>query len=314
MGLPRSVAIYLHSSLPLWRTELFMTTFPDVDTRDAEAVSARIREHLRTIDQNGDLTLFENTFELIGEMFRGNVGDFKAIDLTYHDYQHTLQASLCMAELLAGRNRAEVTTPFTWRQCMLGMAAILMHDCGYLKTAADGGGTGAKFTYTHVTRSAATAASLLPNYGVTVGEIDVVVNAIRCTGPNSQITALPFLSETDELIGACVTTADYFGQMAADDYPDELAILYRELEESDDYVGTPRDQRMFSSAEDLIRQTPGFWRNFVLPKFETDFRGVYRYLATTYPDGPNRYIDAVERNMVKINERIATLAPASESS
>ncbi|MDB4385634.1 HD domain-containing protein [Opitutaceae bacterium] len=286
-----------------------MPTFPDVDTRDASAVSARIREHLLSINPDGDLSLFDKTFDLIGEMFRGNVGDFRAIDLEYHDYQHTLQASLCMAELLVGRHQANATPPFTWRQCMLGMAAVLMHDCGYLKTAADGDGTGAKFTYTHVIRSAATAASLLPQYGLNVAEKDVVVNAIRCTGPRSEISRLPFLCEADELVGMCVTTADYLGQMAAEDYPAELEILYHELEESDDYVNTPRDQRVFSSASDLIRKSPGFWRHFVLPKLTNEFRGVYRYLAVPYPHGENPYIDAIERNMDTINQRIAKLAP-----
>ena len=68
-----------------------MATFPDVDTREASAVSARIREHLLSINPDGDLSLSDQTYDLIGEMFRGNVGDFRAIDLQYHDYQHTLQ-------------------------------------------------------------------------------------------------------------------------------------------------------------------------------------------------------------------------------
>jgi hypothetical protein len=66
---------------------------------------------------------------------------------------------------------------------------------------------------------------------------------------------------------------------------------------------------VFSSAADLIRKTPGFWRHFVLPKLTTEFRGVYRYLAVPYPHGENPYLDAVERNMDKINQRIAKLAP-----
>ena len=98
-----------------------MHTFPDVDTRDADAVSAGIREHLWDIDPNGDIKLFEDVYALAGEMFRGEVGDFRPVDLKYHDYQHTLQASLCMAEILAGRHRAQATPSFTWRQCMIGM-------------------------------------------------------------------------------------------------------------------------------------------------------------------------------------------------
>ncbi len=291
-----------------------MATFPDVDTRDATAVSTRIRKHLREIDPEGDLTLFNQVFDQVHALSHGKLGDYQAIDLEYHDYQHTLQASLCMAEILVGRHRAGAKPAFTWRQSILGMVAILMHDSGYLKTAADGSGSGAKFTYTHVLRSASVAASLIPEHGVNLEEIDTVVNAIRCTGSTADIGKLAFTSETDRLISTCVTTADYLGQMSADDYPDELEIVYRELNESDDYVDVPQSDRMFSSAEDLISKTPGFWEHFVIPKMESDFHGVYHFLSSPYPDGPNPYLHTVERNIKIIRERIATLAPEAEGS
>lgn len=288
-----------------------MFSFPDVDTRDAQAVGARIREILLGIESQGDMSLFDAVFEDVDLMFNGQFGDFRRIDLAYHDLQHTLQASLCMAEIIAGRDRARATPVLSWRQIQLGMVAILLHDCGYLTTAADGGGTGAKFTYTHVLRSAAVAASQLPRHGVTAEEIELVVNAIHCTGPSANINKLEFKHESELIIGAAVTTADYLAQLAADDYPDELEILYREFKESDDYQRIPANERTFDSAEDLIRKTPDFWRNFVLPKLEKDFRGIYRYLAEPFPDGTNPYIVAIERNMVTIEAKIAALAPAA---
>ncbi len=290
-----------------------MLSFPDVDTRDPHAVGARIRELLRGIESKGDLSLFDAVFEDIGLMFNGQFGDYRRIDLGYHDLQHTLQASLCMAEIVAGRDIARAVPVLTWRQIQLGMVAILLHDSGYLTTSADGGGTGAKFTYTHVLRSAAVAASQLPRHSVRPEGIEFVVNAIHCTGPSANINKLEFKSESELIIGAAVTTADYLGQLAAADYPDELEILYGEFKESDDYQGIPESDRSFSSAEDLIRRTPSFWVDFVLPKLEKDFRGVYRYLADPFPDGPNPYIRAVENNMKIIKERIATLAPEATS-
>jgi len=286
-----------------------MQSFPDVDTRDEGAVAARIRELLLGIEPKGDLSRFDQVFEDARKLFHGEFGDYRPVDLRYHDYQHTLQASLCMAEILAGRDRAKGTPHFSWRQLELGMIAILLHDAGYLMTAADGGGTGAKFTYTHVLRSAAVAASQLPRYGATSEEIDVVVNAISCTGPNSDIDKLPFKNEPDLLLGCCVSTADYLAQMAAEDYPEELEILFEEFEESDNYLNVPRDKRMFHSPEDLIRKTPGFWHQFVLPKLEKEYRGVYRFLAAPFPDGPNPYIGAIDRNLKIIEERTRTLAP-----
>lgn len=286
-----------------------MLSFPEIDTANPEVVANRIREILREIDPHGDLSLFDGVFEDVQQMFEGRFGDYRPVDLRYHDYQHTLQASLCMAEILAGRDRARATPAFSWRHIQIGMAAILLHDSGYLMTAADGGGTGAKFTYTHVLRSAAVAASQLPRHGVTHAELDGVVNAIRCTGPASQIDRLPFQSETHILLGCCVSTADYVAQIAASDYPDELGILYEEFSESDDYLGIPVDQRPFSSAEDLQQKTPGFWHDFVLPKLEKEYRGVYRYLADPFPDGENPYLKAIERNLEIIEGRIRALAP-----
>lgn len=274
---------------------------------------ARIRQILLGIESQGDLTLFNRIYDDVGRMFRGEFGDYRPIDLKYHDYQHTLQASLCMAELLAGRDRTRAAPHLSWRQIELGMTAVLLHDSGYLTTAADGDGTGAKYTYTHVLRSSAVAASLLPRYGVKPHEMELVLNAIRCTGPSANINTLEYENESDLIICASVTTADYLGQLAAQDYPDELEFLYHEFKESDDYQGVPADQRLFQSATDLIRKTPNFWRNFVLPKLEKDFRGVYRYLSTPFPDGSNPYIVAIERNMEIIERQIAELAPESSS-
>jgi len=286
-----------------------MPAFPEIDTANPVVVANRIRELLHGIDPHGDLTFFDNVFDDMLRMFEGRFGDYRPIDLRYHDLQHTLQASLCMAEIMAGRNRARATPAFTWRHVELGMAAVLLHDAGYLMTAADGEGTGAKFTYTHVLRSAAVAASHLPRHGVKRDELDVIVNAIRCTGPTSEIDRLPFPSETHTLLGCCVSTADYLGQMEASDYPDELGILFEEFAESDDYLGIPLDERLFTSAQDLQQKTVGFWYDLVLPKLEKEYRGVYRYLTDPFPNGENHYLKAIERNLEIIQGRISALAP-----
>jgi hypothetical protein len=282
--------------------------FPNVDTRDAAAVADRIRALFRLTDLSVDLTFFDCVFAEIGSMFFGDFGDFLPIDLRYHDYQHTLQATLCMAEILVGRHQAGVKPAYSWRDCELGMAAILFHDVGYLKTHSDGGGTGAKFTYTHVLRSAAVAASQLPRYGVTPAEAQVVLGAIRCTGPTAKVDEQNYHHESDLLLGCCVATADYLGQMAASDYPDELEILFNEFQESDDYQGIPAADRMFKSAPDLIKRTPFFWKKFVLPKLQGELRGVYMFLAQPHPDGPNPYLDAIEHNMVLIKQRGESVA------
>lgn len=304
LSLPVLVANYLHSGVQSPpRPNHFLVMFPKVDTRDASAVSTRIRELLLTIEPAADFTFFDKLFAEVGTMFRGGFGDFQPIDLKYHDYQHTLQATLCLAELMVGRHLAGALPRYAWRHVELGIAAILLHDSGYLKTRSDGEGTGAKYTYTHVLRSAAVAASQLPRFGLNADEVEIVLGAIRCTGPTATVEEQHYNNDADLLLGCCVATADYLSQMAASDYPDELEILFNEFEESDDYLSVPQAHRLFQSAEDLIARTPCFWRKVVLPKLENDFRGVYHFLANPYPDGNNPYVEAIEKNIVIISNR-----------
>lgn len=274
--------------------------FPDVDTRDADAVLAEIRAILVDVFPEGEFSLFETTFQMVREMFTGQFPGFRPIDVLYHDYQHSLQASLCMAELMHGYHQVGATPRISERDFQLGLAAVLLHDSGYLQTVADGEGNGARYTYAHVLRSCAVAATHLPRLGVMFQELTTVMGAIRCTGPDAKIDRLYFARPEDRLLGSFVATADYLGQMAAADYPDELEILYHEFRQSDDYLNIPLEHRMFKSAEELVLKTPGFWKFVVLPKLDNELGKVYVYLARPLPDGPNPYLDAIERNISQI--------------
>ena len=56
----------------------------------------------------------------------------------------------------------------------------------------------------------------------------------------------------------------------------------------------------FRCADDLVQKTPQFWTNYVLPKLDRDFGGLYKFLNDPFPDGPNPYVQAVEANIAKI--------------
>lgn len=237
----------------------------------------------------------------IDDAFNGRYLDYAANDLKYHDYEHTLQASACFADILFGRIVARPNEPMTSRQAELGLAAILLHDTGYLRLRSDNKGTGAKYTYAHVLRSCSFAASLLPSLGVNSAELDAVLGAIRSTGPSSDIKRISFADPAERLLGCMVVSSDYIAQMAAADYPDELDALYREFEESDDYLHVPRETRMFKSAAELKAKTPGFWEHVVRPKLDSDYESVYRFLEQ--PDGHNPYLEAIEKNLKLIADR-----------
>jgi hypothetical protein len=193
----------------------------------------------------------------------------------------------------------------TPRQAELGLAAVLMHDTGYLKLRSDRPGTGAKYTHVHVLRSCAFAATYLPTVGITPYELEGVLGAIRCTGPNSRVKQLHFKTQVEELIGCALATADFLAQMAAPDYPDKLEFLFREFREADAFANVPPGQREFKSTEELVAHTPDFWSKEVFPKLKKEYKGLYRFLAQPCPSGPNSYIIAIEHNIATIKARIA---------
>jgi len=274
--------------------------FPHTDTSHPIAVAQVVEEVQREVYPGHSHALIRQLFADVQAMFEGRYHDYQPIDLRYHDFQHTLQATLCMAELVAGRARASAEPALSAREFECGIAAVALHDTGYLKLRGDRTGSGAKYTYTHVLRSCSFAASYLPTLGFGQEELTIALNAIGCTGPASSLYPIAFGSPAEKIVGSCVATADFLGQMAAPDYPDELGILYAEFEESDDYLRVPHEARVFKSADDLIARTPEFWRGHVLPKLNLSFQGVYRYLADPFPDGPNRYLEAIERNITHI--------------
>jgi hypothetical protein len=278
---------------------------PKVDFNNAAAVSEFVREKFVSLHGKASDRLLARLFDDVDSMFAGRTPDYSAIDLKYHNLRHTLMATACMTLLLEGQHLEGGERRLTPRYFELAIASVLLHDSGYLKLRSDPEGTGAKYTFCHILRSGAFAASYLPKLGVTEVEIENVLSAINCTGPNSEISRLRFRDPVSRMVGCDLATADYLAQLADPLYPDKLGELYAEFEESDSFANVPEADRVFKSEEDLLLRTPGFWLHFVKPKLENDFQAVYRYLERPLKSGRNAYMDAVEANFARIQERIA---------
>jgi hypothetical protein len=270
------------------------------DTTKVETVTEAILEASLDLFPTASTVFIKDIFESVQKIFSGGYMDYQANDLKYHDFQHTLQVAVAYTDLFIAR-QCSGDLPFTHRQFELGLTTALLHDSGYLKLRSDRSGTGAKYTFCHVLRSCALAASYLPTLGLKSDEIDTVLGAIRCTGPSTTGMKLRFNRRDDHILASMVASADYLAQMAAEDYPDELEFLYNEFNESDIFLGLPQSQRIFKSAAQLVAGTGAFWQKVVKPKLEEDFAGVYRYLNR--PDGSNPYIDAIEHNLEVISRR-----------
>jgi hypothetical protein len=279
--------------------------YPPVVTSDPTAVEVEVQAAYLGLFPGGDRLFVPSVFGWAIEFFTGHYADYQAVDARYHDFEHTLQGTLCMARLLHARGRAGGQPAITQEIFELGILAILLHDSGYLKKRDDTEGTGAKYTVTHVARSAEFAHHFLTEKGLPPGQIESVQHMIRCTGVNATLLAIPFQSPLERLAGAALATADLLGQMAADDYVDKLPILYQEFAEAAHYT---RDKShfvcSFRSVSDLIDKTPQFWATLVQTKLERDFGGLYHFLNHPYPSGPNYYLDKIAANMERLKRRM----------
>jgi len=280
---------------------------PQVDFDSVADVSGFVRAKHSALYPGRDERLLKRLFGDIEDLFLGRTPAYAAIDLKYHNFRHTLMATVCMAQLLEGQHLEGGTERIGPRDFTLAIAGVLLHDTGYLKLKTDTQGTGAKYTFCHIIRSCAFAAAYLPQLGFTDVEVESVLSAINCTGPNSEISRLRFRDPVSLLVGCDLATADYLGQLADPLYPDKLGELYAEFQESDDFANVPIDRRIYKSEEDLILHTPDFWQHFVKQKLESEFQSVHRYLERPLQSGRNAYIEAIEANFARLARRIEGL-------
>lgn len=274
------------------------------DTRDISAVEREVMDGFRTLFQGSDPSFIPRAFALAKSCFEGRQPGYFAIDAVYHDLEHTLQGTLCLFRLLSGRAQAGIQPALTPRWHELTLLSILFHDSGYLRTSAEVEGTGARFTQTHVSRSEIFLAKMLGEAGYPPTEIQAMQRMIRCTELNTDVGRIPFASELERQLGFALATADLLAQMAADDYVEKLPALFAELAESYQLEpASPKSGPRFANAQDLKDKTPDFWTFYVLPKINKDFLGVYRYLNSPFPDGPNPFLISIEANVKRSTDK-----------
>jgi hypothetical protein len=279
--------------------------FDEVDTRVPRAAEECVASIYLSMYPNGNRGFVREAFGWAEQFFSGQYDDYQAIDALYHDFEHTLQGTVCLAQLLHGRHEAKALPALSQKGFELGLLAILFHDTGYLKKKEDVEGTGAKYTATHVNRSAVFAGKFLPRKGWSEADVAAIQSMIRCTGVNVDLKAIPFDDSEERMVGLALGTGDLLGQMAAPDYVEKLPVLYEEFAEAARFVGANASRVCpFASAEDMMEKTPAFWDGYVRTKLEKDFEGLYKFLNRPYPDGPNAYVERVERNVARLRKKI----------
>jgi len=273
-----------------------------INTKSPDEVLKAVKAAFSDIGAETSHPLLDRLFEDVAGMFAGRYAGYQAIDMRYHDFEHTLQATVCLIHILQGRSRSADRPVLAPRDWELAVMAVLLHDSGYLKKTDDLTGTGAKYTMVHERRSCDFARVYLPRMGVTASEIEDICAAIICTGPRSRISQISFHREEARQMAFILVTADYLAQMSAADYLDKLPALFLEFQESFDFEQVPAAKRPYQSEFELLEKTPGFWENYVRPMLDFEAGGVHRYLTTA--GQPNPYLQAVEANLVEVRRRL----------
>jgi hypothetical protein len=232
-------------------------------------------------------------FNKVCELFAGRFPGYQACDTKFHDLAHTYQATVATLRILDGQIKSGRPPTITARGFELTVAAILLHDTGYIKQVGDIEGTGAKYTLIHVERSVEFAAKFLPPLGVTADEVRLVQLAIKCTGIQVDTSKLEFRDPHERFLGYALGTGDMLGQMAGDDYPARLPALYCEFAEA--------GITSYSSASDLVFQTRTFYEGRVRQLLNEEWGRVYQVLPLHFGNGRNLYLEAVDRNLERID-------------
>ena len=235
--------------------------------------------------------------------FAGDHPEFEAIDAPYHDLDHTLKATACYAELVVKNLQTSDYCPLPLEVAELGFIAILFHDTGYLKNKGDLKGTGAKYAFRHVDRSQVFANDWMLQNGYDQQARKEVQSMIQTTDFSTQTSPILFASSAHQLAGCMVGTADLLGQMASPDYIDKLPLLHQEMMEAlkhDHSEGVPIE--IPQSPQDLLRLTPSFFSEYVMPKLKNDYQNVLQLLNTPYPDGPNPYMEQIQRHLESVEQ------------
>ena len=277
-----------------------------IDFSTPDEVCGMVIGYHQAMFPNDACDYIELHFRDVDNMFAGRYDGFQAMDAPYHDLEHTLQTTLCLAHLLYNRHVADVQPVIDSPGFHKALIGIMFHDIGYLKESDDTEGSGAKYTHIHESRSCRHARAYLAAYGWEEDDIQGVENMISCTGPNSKIDTIPFRSDDEKCLGQAVCTADFIGQMSDPNYVPKLKVLYQEFEENYNFREIPKDQRPFSSYEDLLRKTRGFWEHFVSHKMAVECDGLWDYFKDPVTSN-NLYLQAVENNIQTVDHLVAKL-------
>jgi hypothetical protein len=242
----------------------------------------------------------ERAFADIGRLYLGDHPDYRPCDTEYHDIQHVLDVTLAMARLMDGYERSRNGSPTLPAACFaLGVITALFHDFGYLRKRGDRRHRyGAEYTLTHVTRGSRHLHRYLPRIGLK-RYADTGAALVHYTGYERRAETIPLNDTLLRRVGHMLGTADILAQMADRCYLEKCRDrLYPEF-----VLGGLTKKRLpggstrilFTSGDDLVRKTPGFYMN-AAKRLDLQLARAYEYAARHFK-GQNLYLEEMQKNV-----------------
>jgi hypothetical protein len=279
-----------------------------VNVEDAFEVRDAVIAMFNARYPGADFSPLAQAFADVKALFEGNYPGYLRCDTLYHDARHTLDMTLAMARLVEGHDRSrpgsEMLGP---RRAALGVVTALLHDSGYMRRVSEANvENGAVFTKVHVSRSADFLARYLPKIGF-AAEAETAARLVHFTGYEMDVEDIKVADPKDRMIGYMVGTADLIGQMSDRMYLEKCReFLYQEFVLGSIARETTPDGReivRYSSAEDLIYKTPGFYEYVARDRINRKLYAADRW-AEAHFDGPNLYQSEIDSNMSYLREAI----------
>jgi hypothetical protein len=272
-----------------------------INTTDPVCVKLEVDRIFRSLYARPKAATLNRAFDDMVRLYRGEFPGYAKCDTGYHDLQHVLEVTLAMARLLDGyeHSRGEDARHIPERLFELGVICALYHDIGYIRRSGDTKHrNGAEYTRVHVSRGARFLKSYMPIIGMPE-YADVAGQIVHFTGYERPVASIRVPDPIFKLLGSLLGSADIIAQMSDRCYLEKCRDrLYPEFvaggiarsrgESGEDVV-------LFESGEDLLRKTPGFYRN-ASQRLDVDLGGAYRF-AQTHFGGQNLYMEALKQNI-----------------
>ena len=271
-----------------------------IRTTDLKQVSGEVMRLYKGLYNGTAGGAIGSGFADIGRLYAGEHPDYEPCDTEYHDIQHVLDVTLAMARLMDGYERNRNGYPaLPAAGFSLGVVSALFHDFGYLRRRTDRRHRyGAEYTLTHVSRGSRHLRRYLPRIGLRRYAASGAA-LVHYTGYERPVETIRLSDTLLRRVGQMLGTADIIAQMSDRCYLEKCRDrLYPEFVLGGlarRHLPGGRTQVVFSSGDDLVRKTPGFYLT-AAKRLDLQLARAYEY-AERHFRGQNLYLEEMQKNV-----------------